>query len=160
MTRILIASLLLGVTFTPSAIAQDEQAAVTAAFEGYRAALVERDGAAALRFLLPSAAAFYEECRVAAIEMPAATLRARGVIFRYTVLDIRHRHTLAQARATSGQAILREAVSDGRVGSNISQVQTGAVEVRGDRALIPADGPPHRRVRLAATRSLDVGLPT
>ena len=144
-------------TFQGDALAQRTtgDAAVVAAFEGYRGALVARDGASAMRFLLPSAAAYYEECRVAAIEMPEAELRGRSVIFRYTVLDIRHRHTLAQARATSGRAILRQAVSDGRVGSAVSSVRTGAVEIRGDRALLelrPATGAGVMRARLVRVR--------
>ena len=153
MTRV-IAVCLLSLLVQSDALAQrvTGDAAVVAAFEGYRGALVARDGASARRFLLPSAAAYYEECRVAAIEMPAAALRARGVIFRFTVLDIRHRHTLAQARTTSGHAILQQAVSDGRVGSAVGGVRTGAVEIRGDQALLelrPATGPGVMQARLA-----------
>lgn len=154
MLRAAIALCLLSLLGHSGALAQraTEETAVVAAFEGYRGALVARDGAAAMRFLLPSAAAYYEECRVAAIEMPAAALRARGVIFRYTVLDIRHRHTLAQARATSGHAILQQAVSDGRVGSAVGTLRTGGAETHGDQArleLRPATGPGVMHARLA-----------
>lgn len=113
----------------------DERAAM-AAFDAYKTSLMSRDGAAAMRVLLPSAAAFYEEARQAALSMPEPRLRRRGAIFRFTVLDLRHRHTKAEVRATTGAGILRQAISDGRVGSAVPSMDAQGAQVRGNRAFV------------------------
>ena len=119
-----------------------ESDAVVEAFEKYRAALLEQDGAEAVRHLSSATLAMYDEQQSWAMSSSKDELNDLAPGIRLQVLILRQRIPVEELRAMDGAAVAAYAVDHGWVGKDGTLRMTiGNVALQGKRATaVASDG--------------------
>lgn len=133
-----------------------DEAAVADAFNAYRSALLDSDGAGALRVIHPSVFPIYDQSRRLALSGSEAEIRRLGPTGQLNVYVMRATMPPDALRSATPDEIVRLGVEKGLVGlQRTAETTLGDVEVTGDTAyaevLIPGEtspfGFPFRRHR-------------
>ena len=126
-----------------------EAQAVRAVLQGYFAAVLRRDGAAATQAVTRETRAYYARMRDLALTAPEAQVRALPLMDRVSVLMYRHRVPADVLRTLAGDAAFAHTVSEGWVARTVSgqPSPTAAVFGSGDRAILREGGMDLRMVR-------------
>jgi hypothetical protein len=90
----------------------DPGSEVRAQFDRYRAALVARDGAAAVALVTPASLAYHEHLRDLALRAPREQVAALPITDRLMVFRLRHEFTAAELRPLSGADLVRTGVEE------------------------------------------------
>ena len=113
----------------------EQVAAVRATFDGYRQALSEVDGAAAVRLVDAGTLAYYGAMREAALHAPADEVRALGVADRIFVLTMRHRMTADELESLDAAGLFAHGVERQWIGAESVEVNSlGEIRVEDDDA--------------------------
>jgi hypothetical protein len=115
-----------------------EEAAVRAAFEAYRAALLARDGDAALLHVSEATFEYYGEVQRMALYATADEVRARPLPDQLYVLMLRTRIPTERLRAMTPRELFAHGVVQGWIGEESTRtMQVGRIHVDGGRASAP-----------------------
>jgi hypothetical protein len=115
-----------------------EEAAVRAAFEAYRAALLARDGDAALLHVSEATFEYYGEVQRLALYATADEVRARPLPDQLYVLMLRTRIPTERLRAMTPRELFAHGVVQGWIGEESTRtMQVGRIFVDGGRASAP-----------------------
>lgn len=115
-----------------------DEAAVRAAFEAYRAALLARDGDAALLHVSEATFEYYGEVQRMALYATADEVRARPLPDQLYVLMLRTRIPTERLRAMTPRELFAHGVVQGWIGEESTRtMQVGRIFVDGGRASAP-----------------------
>jgi hypothetical protein len=129
--RWLLALLLCTFSATAAGASADERA-VRAAFQAYKAAVLDQQGTHAADRVTSGTLDAFERYRELALTGDRDTLQALPVTDRLQVLSIRHRVPTGQLRAMNGRAVFIYAVDRGWIGrESIERTHVGQVRVQG-----------------------------
>jgi hypothetical protein len=127
------------VLLAPAAYATDPTAKVAAAFERYKAALMARDGAAAISLVTPASLAHHERLRDLALHAPQAVVEALPLADRILVFRLRHEFTAGELLPLSGADLVRLGVEEAWSSPKAMQpLAVAAVEAGGDGGALAA----------------------
>lgn len=119
----------------PEASVQAEEAAIHAAFEAYRTALLARDADGALPHVSQSVLEYYGYVRELALYAGEAEVRARPLSDQLFVLLLRHRIPAARLREMTGREVFAHGVAQGWIGDEDTRAQqVGRIGVMGNMA--------------------------
>lgn len=124
-------------------------AAVERSFDAYKAALEQRDGAAAAAMISGNSLAYYDHMRDLALTAERRHLSVLDGTERMLVLSLRHSAPLELLKTASPAALVAYAVDEGLVSDvAIAKTELGEITVVDDRARcwIVIDGEPTRGV--------------
>ncbi|MEU5692816.1 hypothetical protein [Actinosynnema sp. NPDC020468] len=122
---------------TPSVDAAAEGKAVRAAFDGYKKAALDKDGAAA-RLLSSSMRGFYDNAKKLALTGSEVDVVASGPSSAVTVYVLRAEIDPARLRSMSAQDLMTYAVEQGLIGEkSVEKLEVGEPVVTGDTAKAP-----------------------
>ncbi len=120
---------------SPSEPESPDLVAIRACFAAYKAALVSRDGAAAVEQVSTSTLEYYGQMRELALYAKQAELQQRSLTDQYMVLALRHRVGLTDLQSMTAKDVVRLAIEEGWTGdSEVTTLELGTVTVAGDRA--------------------------
>ncbi|HST61718.1 MAG TPA: hypothetical protein VLK84_23665 [Longimicrobium sp.] len=105
----------------PEAPPHPDEAGVRAAFEGYRAALLARDGEAALAHVADAVVEYYGEVQRLALYATAAEVRARPLPDQLYVLLLRHRIPAERLRGMTPRELFAHSVVEGWIDEESAQ---------------------------------------
>jgi hypothetical protein len=112
-----------------------EETAIRAAFEGYRTALLARDGEGALPHVSQSVLEYYGYVRDLALYASAAEVRARPLSDQLFVLLLRHRIPSARLRGMTAREVFAHGVAQGWISDEQTRTQQiGRIGVTGNMA--------------------------
>jgi hypothetical protein len=128
---------------TPSA---DQTAAVALVFKTYKAAVLAKDGPAAVDVVANTTYEFYDQARVSALDASKQELAALAPAKRMTALVMRGSLQADVLRSSTPKQLLVAAVDAGLIGEDgVKSLEIGQVQVSGESATAAA------KVRGAAT---------
>jgi hypothetical protein len=144
--------------------APDAESAVRAAYEGYRQALLDRDGRAAAALVSDSTIEYFQSLAAIAGTGGPEGIRARSLNDRLTIALLRVRRPPAELARMDGRELFAFGVEAGLFdSSSVADIRLGGVRVEGDRALAQlvirgeASRLVYEFVRAGADWRLDVG---
>jgi len=112
-----------------------EAAAVVAAWDGYKEALVDRDGDAAAAIVTPETLSLYDEWRLLALHSTADDLHERAAPARLSALLFRQQVEADRLAEMDGRQLFAAAVDGGWVGSDIP-AEVRVTRIDGDQAYV------------------------
>lgn len=125
-------------TAKPAAAPHADEAAVRAAFEAYRAALLARDGDAALLHVSESTFEYYGEMQRLALYATAEEVRARPLPDQLYVLMLRTRIPAERLRGMTSRELFAHGVAQGWIGEESTRsMRVGRIYVDGVTASAP-----------------------
>ncbi len=120
---------------SPSEPESPDLVAIRACFAAYKAALVSRDGAAAVEQVSTSTLEYYGQMRELALYAKQAELQKRSLTDQYIVLTLRHRVGLPDLQPMTAADVVRLAIEEGWTGdSEVKTLDLGTVTVDGNQA--------------------------
>lgn len=117
------------------------EAAVTAAFEGYRLTALNKDGVTATTHVTQNTIDYYDEILDLIKYGTKEEVKNRRLIDRMTILIIRHEHAEQTRNLKDGKELLEYSIGEGLVGSEIANFSIASVEFVGDEAYIKIQTP-------------------
>ena len=124
-----------GVLLLGAFAAPPDEAAVRAAFEAYKKALLAADGEAAVAAVDRNTLGYYGRIHDLALRADSATVRALPSLDLLMVLLVRHRVPADSLRRMDGPALLAHGVDEGWIGRDGVEGQTlGGIRVDADTA--------------------------
>lgn len=120
---------------TPNLESASEELAVREAFEGYRQALIDKDGNQAASRVTSSTIDAYQDFRDQALMAEEGTVRSLSMANRMQVLLLRHRIDPAELEQMDGRAVFAYAVDREWVGKDgVVRIELHDIAVNGARA--------------------------
>lgn len=117
--------------------APDDGAAVVRAFEDYRAALIEQDGARAASLAAEDTLDYYAEMKELALTASRSELKDRRIVDQLTVLMLRHMLAPDELEAMDGRDVFVFSVEEGLTSeTSVQRLEVGEAKVSGDRAVL------------------------
>jgi hypothetical protein len=111
-----------------------ESAAVRAAFEAYRTALLARDGEAASALVDRETIEHFDRMVDHARRAPAAIVRQQSRFTQVLILSLRHRVPREVVLDATGEEVFRRGIEEGWIGTELARMELGTIAAYGDVA--------------------------
>ena len=116
--------------------AEEDEAAVRAAYESYRKAALSRKGTEAAEVMASSAIDYYEQVRKDALTAPYAQLKGKRLIDALAVLSMRAEFDARTLQRLNGREVLVASLNKGLVNDkSLLKMSLGDIAIEGDRAV-------------------------
>ena len=124
---------------THSLFAQkDEEKAVKACFDTYKAAIIEGRGGDAAEVSSQKTINYYQTLLDVILNGDSTTVAGQGIMEKITIFSIRHAVPKSQIENLDGKAFLEYAINRGLVGKeSIQQLEIGTPSIAPDKATAP-----------------------